>query len=222
MMITHEEARRLMQFKADNALKEPEDQLLEAHLKICAECQKYQAGLNELGSTLQTLMQRRWNQQPLPLSTSHAASRGYKNLSSNILFATRIVAMGLICIAFLFNVWQFTQAGGNDSNPPSADIPLIPTPSLQSTERMTSQGCEFIQYTVQRHDTLESIARQYSLSVEDLKAANHLAGGNVEPSMKLSLLLCNPTPSGTPKIVKTTFTPLLGSTTLTPAKSPTQ
>jgi hypothetical protein len=40
--------------------------------------------------------------------------------------------------------------------------------------------------------------------------------------MKLSIPVCSPTPQGTPNIVKTTFTPLLGPNTLTPMNTSTQ
>jgi LysM repeat protein len=223
MSITHEEARRLIQFRADEVLKEFDHNLLEAHLRSCPECQSYEVNLNELESTLRPLMQRKWNRHPLPLSAGSTAFDGSIKSSQGIIFATRIIAMGLICIAFLFNIWQFNKSGEQASIPPSVDVNLIPTPSLQSTQtETTAQKCGSIQYVVQSSDTLESIAHQFSIPIEDINAANNIKDGALKPSMKLSIPVCNATPSGTEPNVRTTITPLLGSNTLTPVNIPTQ
>ena len=223
MTITHEEAHRLIQFRSDEALQESDRNLLEAHLDSCPDCQNYQARINELESALRPLLQRKWNQAPLPRATGRITSGDYKKLQQSILLATRIAAMGLICAAFMFNIWQFTRSGGNPSTSPSSDIPLIPTPSLPSTQaKMTDQTCEPILYSVQSRDTLDSIASQFSIPVEEIRSTNNLTTEELNTSMRLSIPACNPTPSGTPNIVKTTFTPLLGSNTLTPANRPAQ
>jgi hypothetical protein len=223
MSITHEEARRLIQFKADEALKEIDNNLLEAHLGSCTECQHYEAGLNELESTLRPLMQRKWNRQPLPHPAGRAIMGVPKKFASNIFFATRILAMGLICIAFLFNIWQFTKPGRPRPIPPVASIPLIPTPSLQSTQtQISDQNCESTLYTVQSTDTLESIAHNFSITVEEILRANNIKTATLNPSMKLAIPICDITPAGTQNLVKTTFTPLLVGSTITPVNSPTQ
>jgi LysM domain-containing protein len=223
MSITHEEARRLIEFKADNALKGIDDNLLEAHLTSCLECQNYAANVLDLESTLQSLLQRRWNQYPLPLSTDGAVSRKNLKHTQNIFFATRIIAMGVICIAFLFNIWQFTQSGRQSTNPPSSEIPLIPTPSMQSTTtKVTDQQCEPILYQVRQKDTLESIANRFSVPTDKILSANHLKNATLATAMKLSIPVCNPTPPETPNTVTTTYTPLFGQTSLTPENSPTQ
>jgi LysM repeat protein len=223
MAITHEEAHRLIQFKADEALKESDRKLLEAHLDSCPDCQKYEAVTHELESTLRPLLKRKWNQYPPPVSTGRTVSSGYKKLLESIFFATRIAAMGLICIAFLFNIWQFTQSGGRGPSAPAASIPLIPTPSQQSTQtRATDQECEPLFYIVKSQDTLDGIASRFSVSMEEIKSANNLRAEKLDAAMRLSIPVCNPTPAGTPNIIRTTFTPLLGSNTLTPANSPTQ
>jgi LysM repeat protein len=223
MSITHEEARRLIQFRADDALKALEKNILEAHLTTCQECQHYAAVIRDLETTLQPLMQRKWNQHPLPHSTAKVVSSKSSGFIQNIFFATRIAAVGVICIAFLFNIWQFTQTGLQRTNPPSADIPLIPTPSVQSTTtNVIHQKCEPILYEVRNDDTLESIANQFSISAIEIMEANQLRTGTLIPSMKISIPACTPTPSGKSNTATTTFTPVLGPTTLTPANSPTQ
>jgi hypothetical protein len=223
MSITHEEARQLIQFKADEALRGIENNLLEDHLNSCRECQKFAASISELEFTLPLLLHRRWNQHPLPLSTDKAISRKPINLQQTIFFATRIIAMGVICVAFLFNVWHFTQSGKPRTNPPSAMIPAIPTPSVQSTmTKELDQKCEASVYVVQQGDTLESIAKLFSVSSNAIMSANQLRTGALPQSKILSIPVCSPTPAGTPNTIASTFTPLLGTTTLTPIDSPTQ
>jgi predicted anti-sigma-YlaC factor YlaD len=68
MPITHEEAHKLIQFNADEILKGVEKKLLEAHLDSCESCRIYAGSIQELESTLMPVMQRRWNQHPLPQS----------------------------------------------------------------------------------------------------------------------------------------------------------
>jgi hypothetical protein len=223
MSITHTEARRLIQFRADDALKDVEINLLEAHLNSCVECQKYAAETHDLESTLQHLMQRRWDRQPLPLSREQTVSANPKHFLQSIFFATRIVAMGVICMAFLFNIWQVTQSGRQKATPPAAEIPLIPTPSLQSAgAEATDPACESIYYQVKNGDTIEGIATRFSVSAEEIRATNSLRTETLLTSMKLSIPVCSPTPQGTPNIVSTTFTPLLGPNTLTPITVSTQ
>ena len=223
MSITHDEARRLIQFRADDALKDIESDALEAHLSICADCQKYAADNHELGSTLQKLMQRRWDRQPLPLPTGKPVSVNSARFTQSVFFATRIIAMGIICVAFLFNIWQSTQSGAQRATPPAAEIPLIPTPSMQTTgTSATDATCESIYYEVKENDTIESIAARFSVPVEEIRTINQLGTGTLNTSKKLSIPVCSPTASGTPNTVTTTFTPLLGPNTLTPVNQATQ
>jgi hypothetical protein len=223
MSITHDEARRLIQFRADDALKDTDSRLLEAHLNACAECQKYASDTHDLGTALQQIMQRKWDRRPLPLPTRKAVPANSQRFTQSIFFATRIIAMGVICVAFLFNIWQFTQSGAQGATPPAANIPLIPTPSLQTPgTRATDPTCESLSYEVKENDTLESIAARFSIPSEEIRAANNLRTGTLNSTMKLSIPVCSPTPAGTPHTITTTFTPLLGQNTLTPVKEATQ
>ena len=223
MSITHEEARRLIQFRADDALKGVETNLLETHLSSCLECQNYAQSFDDLQSTLQHLMHRKWNQYPLPLSASQTTSKKSISVTQHLSFATRIAAMGVICIAFLFNIWQSTQSGRQRTGPHQAEIPMIPTPSLQSTTtKVTDQNCETITYQVRENDTLKKIAAQFALTAEEIIRENNLRTWSLDTSMLLSIPVCSSTPSGTPNTITTTFTPLLGSNTLTPVNGPTQ
>ena len=223
MSITHDEARRLIQFRADDGLQDIDNHLLEAHLSTCAECQKFASATHDLEATLQHLMQRRWDRQPLPLPAGKPVSVNSSRFTQSIFFATRIIAMGIICVAFLFNIWQFTQSGAQRATPSAAEIPLIPTPSMQTTGTgTTNQTCESISYEVKENDTIESIAARFAVPAEEIRTTNELRTGTLNTSMKLSIPVCSPTPSGTPNTITTTFTPLLGSNTLTPVHQSTQ
>ena len=223
MSITHDEARRLIQYRADDALQDIDNHLLEAHLSTCAECQKYASATHDLEATLQHLLQRRWNRQPLPLPAGKPVSVNSSRFTQSIFFATRIVAMGIICVAFLFNIWQFTQPGAQRATPPAAEIPLIPTPSMQTMgTSATDPSCEPLYHEVKENDTIESIAARFSVPAEEIRTANELRTGPLNTSMKLSIPVCSPIPSGTPSTITTTFTPLLGPNTLTPVNLSTQ
>jgi hypothetical protein len=222
MQISHENARKLIQFDADQALKDFEKRLLADHLAVCLECSEYARRVQELELTLTSVMQKRWNKQTLPLSPQVFNAKEKPKFIQSFLFATRIIAMGVICIAFLFNIWQFTQSGGRGSPVPAASIPPVPTPSIFSTTTdATDEQCSRIMYAVQENDTLQSIASQFSISTEAIITANHLTGNSVHASMILSIPLCGETP-GTPRTATITFTPLLDPTTSTPVKGPTQ
>jgi LysM repeat protein len=128
----------------------------------------------------------------------------------------------VICIAFLFNIWQFTQSAGRGSPPSAASIPPVPTPSLYSTTTDAAyEQCTGITYAVQQNDSLQSIAKQFSIPAEQIMTANHLDRNFVHAPMILSIPLCGETP-GSPRTATNTFTPLLDPTTSTPVKGPTQ
>ncbi len=223
MSITHEQARRLIQFKADEALGGVENRLLEEHLGDCQECRNFAASIRELEATLPRLLHRRWNQHPLPYLAGKAFSRKPIQLHQSILFATRILAMSVICIAFMVNIWQATQSGRQRSNPPSAEIPMIPTPSVPSpATKILDPTCEPILHEVQQNDTLESLAQQYSVTIDEILSANQLRTTVLSPGEKLSIPGCSPAPSGTPNSIASTFPALVGTTTLTPLNNPTQ
>lgn len=96
-------------------------------------------------------------------------------------------------------------------------VPLIPTPSMQITHTLT-QSCGQIRYQVQPGDTLESVAFQFSISKEDLLAANQMSTGIVISGMELIIPLCNSAATGTvhPPTFTTTITPLTEVISQTP------
>jgi hypothetical protein len=68
MQITHEEARKLIQFGLDQMLKPQEKNMLQIHLEDCIECRTFFGDLKEVDNLLLPTMLRQWNLQPTPLS----------------------------------------------------------------------------------------------------------------------------------------------------------
>jgi LysM repeat protein len=223
MQITHSEARKLIQFDTDEGLRGNDKYQLENHLQSCNECRRYAENIQEVESLLRPMMQKRWNPVPLPHSTDGVISKSHSKISNNILLVTRIVAMGVVFVAFLFNIWQFTQPGGQKSNPTSAIVPPVPTPSLQSTStQVRNQNCQQEFYSIQQNDTWESIASQFSLSKEEIILKNNLRDETLRPFTQLEIPVCSPFLTGTPRTITTMFTPLNKTTTSTPISGATQ
>ncbi|HET9910563.1 MAG TPA: LysM peptidoglycan-binding domain-containing protein [Anaerolineales bacterium] len=219
MQITHEEARKLIQFDADDALNSQEKVNLYAHIEGCIECRAYANDIKEVESILLPVMRRQWNIRPIPLSMGTVYAKRNDTIRMSMILATRTIAIGTVLLAFIFSVWQFTVSGAGESSPVPMSVPPIPTPSTQSTStKITVQDCTGVLYTIQENDTLESIAYQFSTSREDLMAANHLNTETVSIGMELIVPICNLTPTGTirPATLTTTYTPSISPTTFTP------
>jgi LysM repeat protein len=84
-----------------------------------------------------------------------------------------------------------------------------PTPAPEATstplpEEQTRQSCDQVRYTVQAGDTLGTIAANYQVSADDIKAFNGLASDVVFLDMNLNIPLCRraatPGPSPTATI----------------------
>jgi hypothetical protein len=219
MQITHEEAHRLIQFNADEALNAEEKMMLARHLQACLECRVFAEGIKEVGSLLLPVMKKRWDLQPLPLSIAAIRGERKSKMDVNIILTTRIAAVSVAFLAFIFGVWQFTLSGGQRSSQMPVGILPVPTPSTQSTStKLVFQNCEGMLYIVQENDTLESIAYQFVTSKEDIMAANHMKTEIVTTDTELIVPICNFTPTSTihPTIHATAYTPSQGLTTLTP------
>lgn len=219
MQITHEEARTLIQFNADNALNSQEKVDLSAHIEECMECRAYADEIKEVENILLPVMTRQWNIQPIPLSIGTIYAKRNATIRTSMILATRMLAIGAVLLAFIFSVWQFTVSGAGEASPVPMSVPPVPTPSTQSTStKITFQNCAAVLYTVQENDTLESIAYQFTTSREDLMAANHLNTEMVSIGMELIVPDCHFTPTGTihPATLTTTYTPSISPTTFTP------
>ena len=197
---------------------------MENHLNGCLECRHYAGKIQDVELILRAVMQKKWDRQPLPLPSGIQAPRRKTKISQDILLATRIVAMCVICMAVLINIWQFTQSSVQRSDGPAVIVPPVPTPSMQTTSTIvTTQECEQILYPVQENDTMDSIAGQFNLSRQEIINLNELSpDSSLDISMILRIPLCSSTPAGTPNTVTTLFTPLTCSDTSTPVGRPTQ
>jgi LysM repeat protein len=218
MQLTHQEARRLVQYDADRALKTEQKQILEAHLESCEECRGYAESIRKMESMLVPLLQRRWNvpHPPIPIVTIRSVKTS--SLSERVVLATRIVAAGVMAIVFLFSVWLFPDSHpGSPATMPVNAAPL-PTPSAQSTStQVLFQNCERTVYLVQPDDTLERIAAQFSVPISEILAASQLQTDLLTPGMELVIPLCRAQPTGTIHVTETTFTPLTNPTQFTPS-----
>jgi LysM repeat protein len=216
MEISHTTARRLIQFDLDRALSHEDKENLRAHLQSCAGCQRYAASIKEMESIMLPLMRRQWNLSPAPLSTELLQAGKSKIRTGGSLLATRTALIGLMCVVFLFSIWQVTFSRVGTPGLYTAAVPLIPTPSTQATFTKTARSCAELSYTVQENDTLESIAMQFASSKEEIIAANKLNTKALRPGTTIWVPACTFTPTGTINPMTTTYTPSLNPTTSTP------
>jgi hypothetical protein len=222
MQITHEEARKLIQYHADAELNPQQKAILSAHLKDCVECQVYAKDLKAVESILVPAMKRHWNFHPIPLSGHQIASKRNSKKQGSILLATRTAMIGFVFMAFVFTFWQFTLPSQPAFSQLPTDVLPVPTPSTQITQststRIQFPNCEMIIYRVQENDTLESISDQFSIAKEEIMAINHLKIETVDNTMELLIPICDSTPTGTvnPATLTTTYTPAIRQDTSTP------
>ena len=224
MPITHEEAHRLIQFSMDKALAPQEKNILQVHLNDCAECRAFADEIKGLEKLLLPVMIKQWAVQPVPLSIESITNKRKINtqIQTSIILATRTAMISIVFAAFVFSAWQFTHSSSQAFHPRSVSVLPIPTPSGQSTStKISFQNCEEATYQVQENDTLESIAAQFSVAKDKLIAINDLGTRAIHAKMELLIPICTSTPTGTlhPSTLTTTFTPLIGPTTSTPAGS---
>ena len=222
MQIVHKEARRLIQLSMETALSSNKQASLSAHLKDCVECQVYAKDIKQIDLLLTPLLKRQWNAQPIPLQISaFTANYGSKRPTPLSLTMRKVIVISIVFAGFVFSTWQFVLSGtGILSSPSPMGVLPAPTPSMYTTSTESLQeSCSTIRYTVQENDTLDSIARQFSVSLEEMKAFNHLEDQSVPRGMELDIPLCTLTPTGTvtgPATFTITYTPVLSPTTSTP------
>ena len=219
MQVTHQEARLLIQFHADEALNAQEKTVLLTHLKACLECRAYAhtyaAETKDLEDTLLPAMRRQWNLQPIPLSISDLQVNRNTRASSSTTLAIRTAVIAFVFVAFVFITWEFTRPGPQLLGLPPVIVAPVSTPSLESTNTSVgSEQCERILYTVQANDTLSGIAAQFSISKDQIITLNDLKTETIHAGMPLILPVCNFTPTSTLSPTNTTTnTPVIGSAT---------
>jgi len=217
--ITHEEARSLIQFRADGKLKLADETRLDKHLEECADCRDYLNKLENTVSILQKTLQKQWKANPLPLQMGVVYGRMASKKRDNVLLTMRMSLVGVAFVLLSFMAWQYTTSGRYTSQQYSSSeiIPLIPTPSAQHTATNTSlNDCQNIKYSVQQGDTVEDIARQFSVPSEAILLANNLTNTSLASVQELVIPICDTTPTSTTHPPTFTITPIFEPVTTTP------
>ena len=217
MQITHDEARRLIQFSADISLNSHNEENLATHLTSCPECRTYAETLRETESILQQSLRKHLNIHPLPLQADVIYGKMYSKGSTSIFLSTRKALVGIAFMLFAFITWRsMSPTNGPFSRLPSGTIPVIPTPSTFTATNTQQDNCREIIYVVQEGDTLDGIARLFSLSKDAIRLVNHLMEDTLLPGQELILTQCESTPTGTGNAPTFTITPAIQIIATTP------
>ena len=217
MQITHEQARKLIQFDMDQGLKPDEEKLLQTHLDDCIECHSFAEEMQEVDSILLPVMNKHWKLEPQPLPIASIVENINSNRQTRMLVTIRMALISIVFVAFVLSAWQFTRS--QNSSPIPVNVLPIPTPSGQSTStKIRPTNCEEMLYQVQENDTLARIALRFSVSKDQMMAINNMNEETVRAKMVLRIPVCKSTPTETrhPSTLTRTFTPLIDQTTSTP------
>lgn len=219
--ISHLQARAWLDSAVDLALTHEQRAALEGHLAGCDECRRYEAELAGLEETLRKSLQAHLPASHAPLSLEEVLQR-VKASQPATTFANRWVAAPVLLVVLLTIIFTlgFPRGAGGGTHPTqalTATALLVPTPSAPITSTLLSlPECESIRYQVQAGDTLDAIARQFSISKDILMAYNHLTAESLPA--ELSIPMCSVTPlvgSQTPSST-VTITPQAEYTMSTP------
>lgn len=214
MQITHDEARWLIESHSGRALNSEKQRTLTEHLQECEACRLHAEGMNDVENILRDVMQKHWNQAPLPLSVDSINIHA-KNI--NFLFAWRVSLVSVVMVTFLFLLWGFKITAFNSPDQLPLGILPVPTPSVQlTTASAISTKCDSVIYEVQEFDTLYDIADQFFVSREEIMAFNNMRSDQINETMELFIPQCNLTPTGMPDTPTTTLTPNIQLTIFTP------
>lgn len=218
MQSTHEEARRLIQFKADGRLDPVSEEVLRTHLAACADCRTYLESVKETESVLRQTLRKQWSAHPLPLSMDAVLEKSHSR-RGGIFLTTRTALIGIASMLFAFFAWQSLTAVITPPQNLPATIPFIPTPSVQYQFTVTGtvqEDCGEIRYIAQEGDTLGSIARQFSVSTEAIISANGLTDASISPNQELVIPVCELPSTGTVQPPTFTITPIFETVPTTP------
>jgi len=195
--ISHLQARAWLDSAVDLALSPEQRAALEGHLAGCDECRRYEAELASLEGTLRKSLQAHLPASHAPLSLEEVLQRVKANQPATTV-ANRWVAAPVLLVVLLTIIFTmgFPRGAGGGTRPIqalTATALLVPTPSAPITSTLLSlPECESIRYQVQVGDTLDSIARQFSISKDVLMAYNHLTAESLPA--ELSIPMCSVTP----------------------------
>lgn len=217
MQITHEEAQRLIHRKSDQSLKSPFEAELNAHLSACETCRAYNEAIQESESVLRQTLKKQWNIRPLPLSMDVIYEKTNPTGMQRALLTTRTALISVAIFLFAFITWQ-SMAGSvmTTQQIPLGTLPLIPTPATYTATSIPQTDCSSVRYIVQAGDTVESIARQFSIEPASILLANNLTREPPALPRELLIPLCGATPAGTAHPSTLTITPSLETITTTP------
>ena len=208
MQITHEEARRLIQFKADASLNHNSDRNLSAHLQTCPACRTYAESLRETETVLRQSLRRRLDLRPLPPRMDAIYGKTSLKNSLHTIMTTRKALLGIFVMMFAFIAWRSISPNHTPFvQPPSSTIPAIPAPSTFTATNTRQDACREVNYVVQDGDTLNGIARQFSITTDSIRLVNQLTEDTLFPGRELVLSLCEATPAGTLNAPTFTITP---------------
>ncbi|HMR98155.1 MAG TPA: LysM peptidoglycan-binding domain-containing protein [Anaerolineales bacterium] len=219
MRITHDDARKLIEFSLDDSISPENRAILAGHLATCNPCQTYTREVKDVESALRMSMKKHWAVKPLPLSLDHIRGGASKRDFKVPVLATRLAMLGMFFTVIALSIWQFSKPNRHEGATLPVAILPNPTPSLQATSTNGSlQECQNIVYKTQPSDTLENIAQRFAVDEESILEANNLQEATVHPDMELTIPVCASTPTFTayPPTITTTFTPLMQLTTYTP------
>ena len=216
MQITHAEAYRLIQYDLDGALNPEKQRTLLSHLQECEGCKAHAEEMQKIENTLRHVMNNHWRYDPLPLSIDSIKPQNIFQKTAYSLFGLRTALISLVLVAFSFLILQLRTT----VNVSSGQIPLslapVPTPSIQLSTASLEPKCKWSLHKVDKLDTLESIAHQYSITKDEIRVFNNMTSELIYESMELKIPQCNTTPTVTAQIPTTTLTPILEFTVDTP------
>lgn len=218
MPITHDEAQGLIQLKVDNSLRLTDEEKLSAHLKSCTECRLYLETTKVTEAILRKTLRKQWRTAaPLPLQMDIIYEKVGFGGSASILVTTRTALIGVAFMVFAFMAWQSMNTDSLVQQNLPGIVPLIPTPSTQYTATITLQSeCQNFKYSVHEGDTLENIARQFSVSEESIVIANNLTDESLGSIQELVIQVCETTPTSTTNPPTFTITPIFEPVSTTP------
>jgi hypothetical protein len=169
---------------------------------------------------LRQTLRKQWDARPLPLQMDVIYGKMNPGKSVNAFLTTRTALIGIVSLFFALFAWQsMTTRGTTPVQKLPGTVPLIPTPSLQYQYTATStlrEDCGEIRYVVQEGDTLEGIARQFSVSKGAILSANDLKNETISPMQELVVPACGTTPTGTIYPPTFTITPNFETISTTP------
>lgn len=219
MLITHEEAQRLIQLRADDTLDTNNRTQLDMHLAACQSCTAYANQIMTVERVVKSAMQSHWNVRRLPLRWHSLWERMNGMEKWQITFLpTRRALLSVTTAFFLFTFWHIFFISSQSAGPTGLAVSPIPTPTLLATGIQNNfKNCGLIHYTLHEHDTLESIARQFSVPRALILEMNNLSSDIAAPHSQLVIPVCSAIPTGTIHPSEFTTTPTQPQwTTITP------